>query len=344
MAQALSVVLTGHWGYIGSHILAELRRVGHDIRTIETGLFPIPSELPDPHVVNIRRDIRLLDVPDFAGVDAVIHAAGIGSHALANQFPKATEQINTEAAIRLAQEARQAGVKRFIFLSTASLYEGSPEGWQDEESPTTPRSIYAHSKQVAEEALLGLGTDTFKPTIFRLPTLFGDSRNLRLDLIINTLVYRAVRGQHLEIHGTGLQSRPFAHVADVARILVAALDIPHDEAPLGPINLCREASNFTVREIIHTVAQQFPGVEVRDNVPSELAAFSYRVRSKRFSRWFSEELFTRDLAFGIRELKERFLSRPLSPEDEVKGVRAAWVAQRVVRGEFDEDLYRRPGQ
>ena len=195
------------------------------------------------------------------------------------------------------------------FFPPRSVYESFEGEWVDEDSPVAPHSPYSKSKLDAERVLLDLADSRFKPVILRLPTLFGDSESLRLDVIVNKLVLRLLNGLPLEIHGEGRQFRPFAHVADVARIAVKALDFSLENRENLIVNTCLEKLNFSVREVVEAVANPFPEAVVTqgthlDLLENHLPSAFQRSRRVVWRRGFCGRSETRDPAI-VRTLSPR---------------------------------------
>ncbi len=224
------------------------------------------------------------------------------------------------------------------FFSTASVYESFEGEWADEDSPVAPHSPYSKSKLDAERVLLDLTDSRFKPVILRLPTLFGDSESLRLDVIVNKLVLRLLNGLPLEIHGEGRQFRPFAHVADVARMAVKALEFSLENRENLIVNTCLEKLNFSVREVVEAVANPFPKAVVTQGTHLDLSKITYRVRSNVLGEWFGEEDFAGDLKPAILQLYEHYRKEPLKPYERIMAVRCEWLDRLVSEGRLDRDM------
>ncbi len=331
------VLVTGHLGFLGSHVVAALQARKLPVAGLDSQLYSAgtgPAATPPER--EITKDLRDLTPDDLAGVTAVIHTAGFSTDALGDRYPESTLEINREATRRLVTLARDAGVTAFVFASSVGVYAPGGDDWLDEDSPTDAGSVYRRSKLDAERALLELRTAQFRPLVLRLPTMYGDSPSLRLDLVLNRWVFRAVAGLPIEIDGPGLQWRALAHVRDVAEALVTALEVPPERAGAGIANVCREDTNWRVVDLAHAVQAAFPGLDVVHRPPPPSAmAVSYRVRSRHFDTWLPGFRFARGPAEAIAELRTRFASRPLTATEEAAAVRAGWVACSMASGALD---------
>jgi len=293
-------------------------------------------------------DIRDLDVAALRGVDVLFHTAGVSSHAVANRYPDSTMDINGAAVAKLARLARDAGVSLFVLLSTASLFEGNRGAWADEDSGFTPMSRYSLSKLAAEEAVLASGTDRFTTVAFRLPTLYGWSPSLRLDLVVNKVIHEALAGQPLQMNDGGVQYRPLACIQDVTKILVTLLSRDLKTLPGRTLNVSCEGVNLTVAEVFAAVRRVFPQVEIRHGRTDDPVSISYRMRSNRGADWISAADFPTSLDQGIAGLLQHFRHHPLSPEEIRKGDRCRWFDEQIRDGRVDPTLRKtgtgRPGE
>ncbi len=349
-----SVMVTGHLGYIGSELTRELLTRGFRVTGVDSGLFEAPADSAKAETPlesspwGLYKDIRDLTEGDLQGVDVVFHTAGVSSHAVANRYPESTMDINGAAAGRLARLARDAGVSLFVLLSTASLYEGNRGDWGDEDSGFTPMSRYSLSKLAAEQAVLAASTDSFTSVALRLPTLYGWSPSLRLDLVVNKVIHEALAGQPLQMNDGGVQYRPLACIQDVTRILVTLLSRDLKALPGRALNVSSECVNVTVSEVFAAVREVFPEVEVRHGTTDDPVSISYRMKSNRGAEWISGKDFPTTLDAGIARLLDHFRHCPLSPAQIRKGDRCRWFDEQIRDGRVDPTLRKvrthRPGE
>jgi nucleoside-diphosphate-sugar epimerase len=223
------IAITGAGGYIGSVLIEEALKAGHDVTAIDRYFFGINilqgfSRSAALHVV--RRDIRDIEVDDFAGIDFVIDLAALTGDPACDLLPELAQSINVGGRSRAMAMAKAAGVKRYVLASSCSVYGYSELDELDELSPVNPLSHYARSMLTAEENLFKLGTKSFCVTAFRNATVFGLSRRMRFDLVANVMTKNAVETGKLTVTGGGQQWRPLVHVRDLARCFLHALKQP----------------------------------------------------------------------------------------------------------------------
>lgn len=338
MIESGTILVTGHLGYVGSHTAAAAIRAGFAVRGLDIGLYAVPDELPIPDVTHIAKDLRDVERADLEGVDAVIHLAALSSDPLCALLPEAARAINERASLRLAELARDAGVRRFVFVSTLGVFGDTGDGWSDESSPVSPRTVYRETKAAVEEGLRALAEPGFEPRIVRLPTLYGDSPRLRRDLVVNIFAHRASQGLALHVDGDGSQWRPLAHVADAARALVRVATATNGVAPGSVLHLCEAEQNYRVRDIAALVAEAFPGTEVTFSSEPPPTPGNYRVRSCCFDHWLAGFVREHTPETGIRELRQRFIERPLTAQQEAAGARVAWLRAALGEGRFSPML------
>ncbi|MET8540985.1 SDR family oxidoreductase [Kitasatospora sp. NPDC004799] len=280
----MRVLLTGHQGYLGTVMAPVLAEAGHEVVGLDAGLFadcvlgPAPADPPGHRV-----DLRDVTAEHVAGVDAVIHLAALSNDPLGSLAPDLTYDINHHASVKLARLARDAGVRRFLYASTCSVY-GAAGGDElvGEDAPLRPVTPYAESKVRVEDDLHDLADGDFSPVFLRNATAFGYSPRLRADIVLNNLVGHALLSGEVLVLSDGTPWRPLVHAADIARAFAAALTAPreavHDEA----FNIGSEANNVTVAEIAGQVAEAVEGSTVRITGEAGADPRSYRVDFSRF--------------------------------------------------------------
>ncbi|MDB5069212.1 MAG: DegT/DnrJ/EryC1/StrS aminotransferase [Candidatus Eremiobacteraeota bacterium] len=253
----MHVLVTGGGGYIGLELCRQLLERGDSVRVVDRFFFgdgPLRelAERSGGRLTYVAGDVRDLNESWLDGIDGVSHLAGLSNDPTAEYNPDANWQMNAVATERLAQGCVRAGVRRFVFGSSASLYDGIGPGMFDERTEVRPRGAYSISKKYAEDALLRLSGESFAPTILRQGTVYGWSPRMRFDLVVNTFLKDAVTAGKLYLHGGGWQWRPLVDVSDVARAHVVCLG-----APLGAVrgeiyNVMEE--NYQVRQLAMLVA------------------------------------------------------------------------------------------
>lgn len=259
----MKVLLTGSEGYIGAVLRDHLLSHGHEVTGLDTGFFlDCDFGAPPAPVPLIRRDLREVRREDVAGHDAVVHLAALSNDPLGNLKPGLTEAVNTQASIGLAQLAKEAGVARFLFASSCSLYgQGSSLGLT-EEAPANPQTPYARSKIDFERALGAMASDSFSPVFLRNATAYGVSPRLRFDIVVNNLCGWAWTAGKIVMTSDGTPWRPLVHVKDISRAFVCALEAPREAIHNQAFNVGSSSNNLQIRDIAYKVQRQMPGCEV----------------------------------------------------------------------------------
>lgn len=275
----MRVLVTGHNGYLGSVMVPFLQRAGHDVVGLDSYLFeacvhgPVTTDVP-----SVRADLRDVAPEQLEGVDAVVHLAALSNDPLGDLEPEHTYAINQQASQRLAEAAKAAGVRRFLYSSSCSIYGASDtSAVLDETAPFAPVTAYAISKVRVEEELHHLADDAFSPTSLRNATAYGWSPRLRCDLVLNDLVARATLTGQVLVLSDGTPWRPIVHVEDIARAFLAVLEAPaeavHDEA----FNVGAGSENYQIHELADIVAEVVGDCEVVITGEAGADPRSYRV-------------------------------------------------------------------
>ncbi|WP_067652232.1 NAD-dependent epimerase/dehydratase family protein [Nocardia harenae] len=274
----MRVLVTGHQGYLGTVMVPLLRARGHEVTGLDTGYFAdrvLGAAVQDPPGLAV--DLRDVTAAQLAGFDAVIHLAALSNDPLGALVPEITHDINHHASVRLARLAKQAGVPRFLYASTCSVYGSAGDGLVDESAPLRPLTPYAESKVRVEDDVAAIADSGFAPVFLRNATAFGFSPRLRADIVLNNLVGHAVLSGVVKVLSDGTPWRPLVHAEDIAEAFAVCLEAPVEAIHCRAYNIGTERNNRTVAEIANAVADVVPGAEVVITGESGADPRSYRV-------------------------------------------------------------------
>jgi nucleoside-diphosphate-sugar epimerase len=310
------VLVTGHAGYIGTVMTRVLQAAGHEVVGCDTGYFEDCDldSLPNDFIA-IRKDIREISEADLSGFDAVIHLAALSNDPLGELNPDLTFEINYQASVRLAKFAKAAGVKRYLYSSSCSMYGSAGEDAVSEEAPLRPLTAYAESKVRVEEEVSKLAGDGFTPIFLRNATAYGASPRFRADLVLNNLSCWAFTTKSIRIMSDGTPWRPIVHIEDISRAFAAALTAPVELVHNQAFNVGRNSENYRVRDIANIVQEVIPGCSVAYAGAGEPDPRSYRVDFSKIARTLPSYQPQWDARRGVRELYGRFLSHGMTVED-----------------------------
>jgi nucleoside-diphosphate-sugar epimerase len=313
------LLVTGDLGYVGSVLVPLLVERGYEVAGLDVGYFADCSLIPTFQLYRrIAKDIRDISSEDVKGVDAMIHLAGLSNDPAGELQPELTEQINLDATVKLGRLAKSAGVTRFIYASSQSMYgiSSSSEELDEDLSEKLPLTTYARTKWEAEIALKELQSDSFSVVCFRPSTVFGVSPRLRCDIVFNNFVACAYATGKIEILSDGTPWRPVVHIRDVCSAFVAGLEAPLDLVAGRSYNVGIPNGNFSVRELAEAAQRAVPGTELKFMGQHGGDSRTYKVSFKRIlselSEWYKPEW---NLDSGGRELVEFFKAINFNEDD-----------------------------
>ena len=311
----MRILVTGNLGYVGTVMTPLLKAAGHEVWGYDTGYYErcLLGPLGETGVDRqIAKDIRQADANDLVGVEAVVHLAALSNDPTGELDPKLTEEINFGGSMRLADAAKRAGVSRFLFALSCSIYGQSDGGALTEEAEFNPLTAYAVSKVRTEAALHELADDSFSPVCLRNATAYGFSPRLRFDVVVNNLTGWAVTTGQVRLQSDGRAWRPLVHVEDMANAFLAALAAPRERVHDQALNVGREEDNRQIRDLAESIARIVPGCAVTIAEGASSDPRNYNVSFARIRQVLPGFSPRWDIDRGIRQLHDQFVGLGLT--------------------------------
>ncbi|MDH3315353.1 MAG: SDR family oxidoreductase [Gammaproteobacteria bacterium] len=341
----MRVLVTGTEGYIGARLGPWLAARGHEIVGLDAGYYRDGTLYLDPIGLpqmprTIYKDLRTVTSTDFEGVDAVVHLAELSNDPLGQNRPEITFDINHKGSVRIAAAARQAGVRRFVYASSCSVYGVGAADFVDESSPVKPQTAYAKCKVMVERDLKPMATNDFTVVFLRNATAYGPSPRMRFDIVLNDLCALAWTKKKIAMISDGSPWRPIVHLEDICEAICCALEAPAEAVNGEVFNVGATQENYRVREIAQIIAEVFPGCEVTMGPPGGDNR-SYRVSFEKIATRLPEFKARWTAKMGAEELRRLFERIEMSPDTyEFRAfTRLKQIKYLQRTGQVDDDLY-----
>jgi nucleoside-diphosphate-sugar epimerase len=311
----MKILVTGTEGYIGSLLAPLLMERGHEVIGVDTGFYKVGWLYNGTELTakTLNKDIRHITTEDLSGVEAVVHMAELSNDPAGQLSPTITYDINHKGSVRLAELAKAAGVRRFIYMSSCSVYGVATGNDVTEDSPVNPQTAYAICKTLVEKDLRPMADDSFSPTFMRNATAFGASPRMRFDIVLNNLAGLAWTIKEIKMTSDGTPWRPLVHLLDICKAIACTLEAPRDIVHNQIFNVGDTAHNYQVKEIAEIVADIFKGCQLSfgDNGADNR---SYRVSFEKINKTLPGFKCDWDAQRGAQQLFDLFTEIGMSAD------------------------------
>jgi nucleoside-diphosphate-sugar epimerase len=338
------ILVTGSEGYIGAVLVPVLEQAGHSVVRVDTGYFYDCCFSNEGIQLNsgelVSKDVRNLTKENLRGVDCIIHLAALSNDPMGELDPYLTLEINYLASVRLADLAKQAGVRKFIFSSSCSVY-GSTDEVVNETYPTNPLTTYALSKVRTEQDISKLASPNFSPVFMRNATVFGCSPMFRADVVVNNLTLNAYLTDKILLNSDGQADRPFIYVGDLAEAFKSIAEADPQEVHNEIFNIGNPNTNYKIIEVAQAIEKIKVGSQITFGPNASRDHRNYRVSYRKFEKYFpygSRRLNT-SIEFAIEELIRAFQSQLISFDDITRYTRLDELKRLIATNQVNSKLY-----
>jgi nucleoside-diphosphate-sugar epimerase len=337
----MKVLVTGDRGYIGTVLVSLLLDNKFEVVGFDSEYFHSSFEEKQKEYKKIRKDIRKVTKNDLKGIDAIIHLAALSNDPMGEINPNLTEEVNYKSTIKLARLAKKAGVKRFIFSSSCSIYGIAKSDTVDENSEVNPLTAYAKSKIQSEKALKKLADENFCVVLMRNATVYGYSPKFRNDLVVNNLVTCALALGKIKIMSDGTPWRPLIDVRDLSNAFIEFLKADSKKVNKEIINVGFNENNFQVKEVLAIVKKNLPECEIEFTGEHGADTRSYKVNFDKFNKTFPKFKKKWPLNKSVQNLIKYLKKANYSKDDFIDGkhTRLSVLSKLLKSKKVDESLF-----
>lgn len=338
----MKILVTGTDGYIGCMMGPLLQERGHEVTGLDTGFYT-DGWLYDgaPKLAKtIKKDIRNITEKDLEGFDGVAHLAELSNDPLGQLNPTITYKINHVGSVELAKKAKAAGVKRFVYMSSCSVYGLGSDDYRTEESETSPQTAYAKCKVMVEQDVSKLASADFSPSYMRNATAYGPSPRMRFDIVVNNLSALAWTTKEIKMTSDGSPWRPLVHHLDISQAMACILEAPKANIHNEIFNVGNTKDNYRVKEVAEIVADVFPGCKLSFG-QADADNRSYRVSFEKILKQvpgFKCKFNARDGAMQLRQVFEKIGFTEANFKDKAF-TRLKQLEYLIANGKIDNDFF-----